>query len=84
MIVAEVVAVVAAVAVAAVVAAAVVAVVVAAVPFASGPLESRFPGTETPVASQSVDLSTREHSIWRNGASAARRSVPSSTLKAWL
>ena len=80
MIVAEVVAVVAAAAVAA----AAVVVVVVAVPFASGPLESRFPGTETPVASQSVDLSTREHSIWRNGASAARRSVPSSTLKAWL
>ena len=82
MIVAEVVAVVVA-AVAAVAAAAAAAAVVA-VPFASGPLESRFPETETPVASQSVDLSTREHSTWRNGASAARRSVPSSMLEAWL
>lgn len=58
--------------------------VVAAVPFALGPLESRFPGIETPVASQSVDLSTREHSIWRNGASAVRRSALSSGSEASL
>ena len=65
-----------------VVAAAVVAVAVA--PFASSPLESRSPGTETPVASQSAGLSTREHSTWRNGVSAVRRPAPSSESAAWL